>query len=70
MSTEVRVSELPECDFCRTFGQTRLAAVDGKTNRGPWANMCDKHFKLYGLGLGTGLGQRLTLRSQSEGGGC
>jgi hypothetical protein len=31
--------------------------VDGKTCMGPWANMCMKCHRKYGMGLGTGLGQ-------------
>jgi len=33
-----------KCDFC-----DQEATVDGKTNQGPWANMCKKHFKIYGV---------------------
>jgi hypothetical protein len=33
--------------------------IDGKTKMGPWANMCNKHYAMYGVGLGLGLGQRL-----------
>lgn len=54
--TEVEVFELPKCDFC-----SRKAAYDGKTNMGPWANMCKEDFKWHGVGLGTGRGQRLVL---------
>jgi hypothetical protein len=32
--------------------------VDGKTAMGPWANMCLTCHKRYGVGLGTGLGQK------------
>ena len=56
MSEEVRVKNLPSCDFCEI-----PAAVDGKTTMGPWANMCETHFTQYGVGLGTGKGQRLVL---------
>lgn len=35
---------MEKCDFCE-----EEAKVEGKTNLGPWANMCDKHFKLYGV---------------------
>ena len=31
--------------------------VDGKTQYGPWANMCPRCHAKLGLGLGTGLGQ-------------
>lgn len=32
--------------------------VDGKTTMGPWANMCPQCFRDYGVGLGTGRGQK------------
>ena len=31
---------------------------DGKTINGPWADMCETDFWLYGTGLGTGQGQK------------
>jgi hypothetical protein len=34
------------------------AFVDGKTTAGPWANMCLGCFSLFGMGLGTGKGQK------------
>ena len=67
MSDSVIVSKLPRCDFqtedgvyglCRDDGE---AHYDGKTTHGPWANMCEKHFEAYGVGLGTGRGQKLIL---------
>jgi len=57
--TEVVVPELPNCDFCKEEGKEAKADYDGKTVFGPWANMCQKHFGLYGVGLGLGRGQRL-----------
>ena len=63
MSTEVEVTRLPKCDICHHDEQVVTdATYDGKTKRGPWANMCDRHFKSDGIGLGTGRGQRLVLR--------
>ncbi len=44
------------CDFCPE--ETR-PVVDGRTKMGPWAAMCEAHFKEHGLGLGTGYGQKL-----------
>jgi ribosomal protein L37AE/L43A len=58
-SEEVKVSEIPNCDFCAQEGKTTPAAYDGKTTQGPWANMCLLHFGQYGVGLGTGKGQKL-----------
>lgn len=63
MSDQVRVTILPNCDFCQQESSVSLATVDGKTVMGPWANMCAHHFAAYGVGLGTGKGQRLVLKS-------
>lgn len=63
MSTEVEVAVLPDCIFCKERGETTPAEYDGKTQFGPWANMCDFHWRAFGVGrLGTGFGQRLILR--------
>ncbi len=67
MSTEIKVNRFPLCDFiegsiwsdCRDEGEARY---DGKTIHGPWAYMCEQHFTEFGVGLGTGRGQRLILR--------
>lgn len=53
------VSQLPLCNFCEENGQKVKAEYDGRTQRGPWANMCAVHFGGFGVGLGTGKGQRL-----------
>ena len=54
MSDTVKVSIIPHCDFCDL-----PAKYDGKTIGGPWANMCEEHFLDFGIGLGTGKGQKL-----------
>lgn len=63
MSTEVKVARIPDCDICkyvdRPTNKIEPAAYDGKTKDGPWANMCETHFQQYGVGLGTGRGQKL-----------
>lgn len=63
MSAEATVREIPQCDLCKIVdGVSGVpATVDGKTTRGPWANMCEEHFASDGVGLGTGRGQRLVL---------
>lgn len=35
-----------KCDFCN-----ELAKYDGKTTLGPWAFMCEDHFKQYGINI-------------------
>jgi len=62
--TEVEVDKLPQCDFCKQdpLVPYQAAYFDGKTKMGPWAFMCREHFKQFGVGLGTGKGQRLVLR--------
>ena len=32
--------------------------IDGRTEMGPWAIMCEKCLGLIGVGLGNGLGQK------------
>ncbi len=64
MSESVKVAVLPPCDFCKSEGIAKPAAVDGKTIKGFWANMCDLHFMSWGIGLGTGRGQQLVLRKE------
>lgn len=63
MANEVRVAELPDCDYCLTYRRKVPALYDGKTKSGPWAYMCKRHFGAYGVGLGTGKGQRLVVAS-------
>jgi hypothetical protein len=60
--TTTTVTTLPACDLCtpeRSPSGRREALYDGKTTEGPWAYMCDIHFRLFGTGLGLGRGQRL-----------
>jgi hypothetical protein len=66
MSDRVEVAALPMCDV-HTYlkGKDDVpAAYDGKTTSGPWANMCQECFDELGVGLGTGLGQRLVVRGE------
>ena len=58
-NTAVIVGKIPHCDFCKEYSMDNPATIDGKTTFGSWANMCDHHYKLYGVGLGLGVGQRL-----------
>lgn len=65
MSKSVKVARIPMCDIHKyNKGQNDVpAVVDGKTSMGPWAFMCEECFMDYGVGLGTGAGQRLVLES-------
>ena len=56
--TKVCVSKIPDCDFCENGTKARY---DGKTVMGPWANMCQAHLAIYGIGLGLGKGQEYIL---------
>jgi hypothetical protein len=57
MNDEAVVTKIPPCDFC---GQP--AVYDGKTKYGPWGFMCIQDFRMFGVGLGLGLGQKLVLK--------
>tara|TARA_Y100000310_G_scaffold275564_1_gene292168 strand:- start:72 stop:440 length:369 start_codon:yes stop_codon:yes gene_type:complete len=40
---KIQVATLPGCDFC-----DQPAKYDSPTNFGPWANMCEEHYKEKG----------------------
>lgn len=60
-------TDFPKCDIClELYGETERATVDGCMNAEAraafghsWAKMCDAHHERFGVGLGTGKGQRL-----------
>jgi hypothetical protein len=55
-TTEFWVGSAPPfCDLCHQAIKGRF--VDGKTQMGPWANMCLACHRTQGCGLGTGKGQ-------------
>jgi hypothetical protein len=61
--TEAAVDRIPNCDLCKSsHGLNRPAVYDAQTKMGLWAYLCEAHFRLVGIGLGTGKGQRLVLR--------
>lgn len=68
MGDSVEVVGNRYCDFCAQEGMQVLAIYDGATQLGPWANMCESHFRIIGVGLGTGKGQKL-IYVQTEGDG-
>ena len=45
----------PRDDFGRLYRDTMY---DGKTKMGPWANMTEESWVIYGVGLGIGRGQK------------
>lgn len=63
--TEAKVASIPDCDLCKHMHKRNPphnAVYDGKTQMGPWAYMCEEDFQAYGVGLGTGRGQKLVLQ--------
>jgi hypothetical protein len=69
VSTRVEVAALPDCDLCKLAPNAtgNVAAYDAKTNRGPWAYLCESHWLTHRAypDLGTGKGQRLVLRKDT-----
>jgi len=63
--TEARfVGPLPMCDVCGK----RKCVYDAKTRLGPWAFLCEECYKVYGIGLGVGRGQRLISTEEEDDG--
>jgi len=61
--TEIKVNYLPKCDVCQLhYNENADAHYDGRTQSGEWAYMCEDCFKVHGVGLGLGKGQRLIVR--------
>jgi hypothetical protein len=58
--TTVEVFSPHYCDF--HVADKVPAKYDGATTMGPWADMCESHFRQFGTGLGLGIGQRLILK--------
>lgn len=64
--TKSKTASQKECDICKHVYGHKVGApavVDGKSKMGPWAFMCEDHFFSHGLGLGPGVGQRISARS-------
>lgn len=45
----VQVQELPTCYMCEQEGKQTKAIYDTKTSFGPWANLCQAHFDMFGV---------------------
>ena len=52
------------CDFCGDICEVFL--YDAKTYSGPWATMCERHFREHGYRLGTGWGQKYARQPNGE----
>jgi hypothetical protein len=59
VSKSVKVRHPVKCDYCK---DGTAAVYDARTRPGTWAFMCEEHFITHGIGLGTGLGQRLIVK--------
>jgi hypothetical protein len=59
MGTKAYVSELPKCDLCGIDGLKIEAKYDCNIPGMGWANLCEDHFRVSGVTLGTGKGQEL-----------
>jgi hypothetical protein len=63
MSVSIVVDQRPPCDMNPAHGD---AHFDCRTKSGPWAYLCLACYKLHGVGLGTGFGQRLYLANEVQ----
>lgn len=63
--TIAKVTRIPNCDFPHEVPTPAL--YDASTRQGPWAYMCEDHFKSdHRGGLGLGLGQKLELLTDED----
>jgi hypothetical protein len=63
---EVTVAKRPPCDLCQIVGDDVPAQYGARLLMGSWAYVCGPHFRAYGVGLGTGCGQRLVVKDEEE----
>lgn len=66
MSTEVKVSSLPDCQLCAHIAKHPAAYDASIPAVGSWAYVCEAAFVRLGCGLGTGRGQRLILQEVTD----
>ena len=52
------LGKVDKCELCGTDLNDLIYFVDGRTKDGPWGLMCEICHGLYGVGLGTGKGQK------------
>lgn len=55
-----------ECQMCGVDLAKRNHFIDGKTSRGSWALMCPFCHIFYGVGLGTGKGQKYNSKTREK----
>ena len=61
---EVLMTRIPTCDVCE-YEDAKPgvpAAYDARTKMGPWANVCEAHFKSHCYGTGLSRGQKFILQ--------
>ena len=63
------LSKADNCDICKEpldWALNKQWFVDGATQMGPWALMCPRCFEMYGVGLGTGRGQKYDYKTKEK----
>ena len=60
------LSEVDDCNICKSNLSAFKTFIDGKTTFGPWALMCPPCFKKVGCGLGTGSGQEFDFATREK----
>jgi hypothetical protein len=56
----IYIGEVHDCDMCSR--ELTTVFYDAKTIQGPWGKLDERCFRIYGVGLGTGRGQKYELR--------
>jgi hypothetical protein len=57
--------KISECQLCGK--KLNGVMIDARLKRGSWANVCQDCHNLYGVGLGTGNGQRYEWSTEHDG---
>lgn len=55
-----------KCDICKRPLNEKPFFFDGATGGGPWALMCPSCHAFYGVGLGTGRGQKYDSKTREK----
>ena len=59
-------SPVKDCDCCGTPFKKTAPIYDARTKSGPWGLMCHSCFKLDGIKLGTGWGQKYVFQTAGD----